>query len=100
MALSAGAIHSTADTVRPALQIIKPAKGIKIVSSLFFMAKAETTYLYSDCGVIEQPNADQLSDIALTTALTARAIRHGAAYCDAVVFNQRLCRKQRYHKSC
>ena len=70
--LVAGAIHSTADTVRPALQIIKAAKGIKTISSLFFMAKSKTTYLYADCGVVEQPNADQLSDIALTTAITAK----------------------------
>ena len=70
--LVAGAIHSTADTVRPALQIIKAAKNIKIVSSLFFMAKGEATYLYADCGVVEQPNAEALSDIALTTAITAK----------------------------
>jgi len=70
--LVAGAIHSTAETVRPALQIIKAAKGIKTISSLFFMIKGETAYLYADCGVVEQPNAEQLSDIALTTAITAK----------------------------
>jgi phosphate acetyltransferase len=70
--LVAGAIHSTADTVRPALQIIKAAKGINIVSSLFFMAKEDKAYLYADCGVVEQPNPEELSDIALTTALTAK----------------------------
>jgi phosphate acetyltransferase len=70
--LVAGAIHSTADTVRPALQIIKSAKDIKTVSSLFFMARGETTLLYADCGVVEQPNAAELSDIALTTAITAK----------------------------
>ncbi|MDO8302992.1 MAG: phosphate acetyltransferase [Sedimentisphaerales bacterium] len=70
--LVAGAIHSTADTVRPALQIIKAAKGIKTVSSMFFMAKGEATYLYADCGVVEQPNAEELSDIALATAITAK----------------------------
>jgi len=70
--LVAGAIHSTADTVRPALQLIKAAKGIKIVSSMFFMAKGEITYLYADCAVVEQPDAEGLSDIALATAITAR----------------------------
>lgn len=70
--LVAGAIHSTADTVRPALQIIKCAAGINIVSSLFFMARAEETLLYADCGVVEQPNPEQLSEIALTTVMTAR----------------------------
>jgi phosphate acetyltransferase len=70
--LVAGAIHSTADTVRPALQIIKATKGIKTVSSMFFMSKGQTTYLYADCGVVEQPSASQLADIALTTAITAR----------------------------
>ena len=70
--LVAGAIHSTADTVRPALQIIKAAAGIKTISSLFFMSRGKEIYLYSDCGVVEQPNAEELSDIALTTVITAK----------------------------
>jgi phosphate acetyltransferase len=70
--LVSGAIHSTADTVRPALQIIKAASGINIISSLFFMARGKEIYLYADCGVVEQPNAEQLSDIALTTVITAK----------------------------
>ena len=70
--LVAGAIHSTADTVRPALQIIKAAAGIKTISSLFFMSRGKEIYLYSDCGVVEQPKVEELSDIALTTVITAK----------------------------
>lgn len=68
--LVAGAAHSTADTVRPALQIIKARKGLKTVSSMFFMCSEEATYLYADCGVIEEPTEEQLVDIALATAHT------------------------------
>ena len=67
----AGAIHSSADTIRPALQIIKATEGLKTVSSMFFMCFPEETYLYSDCGLVEDPNDSQLADIAVTTAKTA-----------------------------
>lgn len=69
--LVAGAIHSTADTMRPALQILKTAPGATMVSSFFFMACGETTYLFADCGLVEDPNAEQLAEIALQTAGTA-----------------------------
>ena len=68
----AGAAHSSADTIRPALQIIKSAKGISTVSSMFFMAKEDQTYLFSDCGLNQEPNPAQLADIALSTAKTAQ----------------------------
>lgn len=68
--LVSGAIHSTADTLRPALQIIKPAKGIKTVSSMFFMCWPEKVLLFADCGLIEDPTEDQLVDIAVSTATT------------------------------
>jgi len=67
----AGAIHASADTIRPALQIIRAAEGFKTVSSLFFMARGEEVYLFADCGLVEYPTVDQLADIAVTTALTA-----------------------------
>jgi phosphate acetyltransferase len=70
--LVSGATHSTPDTVRPALQIIKAAKGIKTISSLFFMTNSETTLLYADSGLNQNPDAEQLADIALTTARTAK----------------------------
>ncbi len=70
--LVAGAVHSSSDTIRPALQIIKSAPGIKTVSSMFFMCRGEETYLYSDCGLIIDPSAEELSDIAYSTARTAQ----------------------------
>ncbi|MDH3345710.1 MAG: phosphate acetyltransferase [Kiritimatiellaceae bacterium] len=65
--LVSGAVHSTADTVRPALQIIKGS----FVSSVFFMCVQETTYVFSDCALVENPNADQLAQIAVHSGLTA-----------------------------
>jgi len=68
--LVSGAVHSTADTLRPALQIIKPAQGIKTVSSLFFMCWPDKVLLYADSGLVEDPTEDQLVDIAVSTART------------------------------
>lgn len=69
--LVGGAIHSSADMIRPALQIIRPAEGFKTISSVFFMCRGEETYLFADCGLVEHPTASQLSDIAIATAITA-----------------------------
>jgi len=69
-----GAIHSTADTLRPALQILKTAPGTKLVSSFFVMVVpnceygSNGTFVFSDCGLVENPNADELSEIALASA--------------------------------
>lgn len=67
--LVSGACHSTADTLRPALQIIKAKQGTKLVSSFFLMEMSnsnyEDEYIFSDCGLIENPNAEQLSEIAI-----------------------------------
>jgi phosphate acetyltransferase len=69
-----GAVHSTADTLRPALQILKTAPGTKLVSSFFVMVVPESdfgvkgTLLFSDCGLVENPDAEQLSEIALSSA--------------------------------
>jgi len=65
--LVSGAAHSTADTVRPALQIIKGS----FVSSVFFMCVQDTTYIFSDCALVENPDADQLAHIAVSSSLTA-----------------------------
>ena len=65
--LVSGAAHSTADTVRPALQIIKGS----FVSSVFFMCVQGTTYVFSDCALVENPDADQLAQIAVSSSLTA-----------------------------
>lgn len=73
-----GAIHSTANTLRPALQIIKTDGYSNIVSAFFIMSLKQKHYgsngvmLFSDCGLIENPNAEQLVDIALAAAKNFR----------------------------
>lgn len=69
--LVSGAAHSTADTVRPALQIIKSAEKGAIISSVFFMCVNDVPYIFSDCGLVENPDADQLAQIAVQSAKTA-----------------------------
>lgn len=70
----AGAINSTANTLRPALQILKTAPGTKLVSSFFIMIipdcefGSKGTFVFSDCGLVENPSADDLSEIALASA--------------------------------
>ncbi len=66
-----GAVHSTAATVRPALQIIKTEPGVSIVSSVFFMC-LDKVFVYGDCAVTPNPNAKQLAEIALSSAQTAK----------------------------
>lgn len=78
-----GAIHSTADTLRPALQIIKPDIGVKNVSSFFLMdipncdLDSDGKYVFSDCGLIENPTEEQLADIAITSAISYRNLLKG-----------------------
>ena len=76
-ALLGGATYSTADTVRPALQIIKTKPGSKIVSSCFILHRMkedeEELYAMADCAINLDPNEDQLAEIAVETARTARA---------------------------
>jgi phosphate acetyltransferase len=69
--LVSGAIHSTANTVRPALQIIKTKPHIKLVSSVFFMCLPEVS-IYADCAVNPNPSAEDLADIAIESAETAK----------------------------
>lgn len=69
--LVAGACHSTAATLRPALQILRTAPGVSLVSSFFFMAFPDVTYLFADSGLVENPDANQLAEIALSTAESA-----------------------------
>lgn len=66
-----GANHSTADTVRPALQIIKSAKKGRSASSFFIMLAKGEPYIFSDCGIIINPTDQEMADIALDAAETA-----------------------------
>ena len=71
--LVSGAIHSTADTLRPALQIIKCAPGVKSVSSVFFMCMPGQTLIYGDCAINLNPTAEELAGIAMQCDDTAKA---------------------------
>ncbi len=66
-----GAIHTTADTIRPALQIIKTKPNISIVSSLFFMSMDTKVLIYADCAINQNPSPEELAQIAISSASTA-----------------------------
>lgn len=68
-----GATHTTADTIRPALQIIKTQAHARLVSSVFFMGFADQVRVFGDCAVNQSPSAQDLADIAIQSALTAQA---------------------------
>lgn len=71
--LVSGAVHTTANTVRPALQLIKTEPGSSIVSSVFFMLMPDQVLVYGDCAINPDPNAQELAEIALQSAHSAKA---------------------------
>ena len=68
-----GAVHTTAQTIRPAFEIIKTVPGVSTVSSVFFMCLADKVLTYGDCAVVPDPTSEELADIAISSAQTAEA---------------------------
>lgn len=70
--LVSGAVHTTANTIRPPLQIIKTAPNASLVSSVFFMLMPDQVYVFGDCAINPNPKPEELAEIAIQSADTAK----------------------------
>ncbi len=70
--LVSGAVHTTANTIRPAFEIIKTRPGVETASSIFLMCMQNQVFAFGDCAVVVDPTAEQLAGIALSSVETAR----------------------------
>ena len=97
--LLGGATYSTADTVRPALQLVKAAPGNSIVSSCFVLVKGDEQLFMGDCSININPNVDELVEITMQTANTVKQLGITATYWSAFIFYIRFCQRRERIKS-